>query len=259
MQIFDDSGKFFSVKVAQFGALDGEFAALIKSYAVWPNYVPRPLALGESGGFQMMVCDGLKHTIFARPTLETSGKILIPCIIDYIEGSAQHFRLAGLVRSHSQDLEQMIRNLDDPELQAALDRRLSKVEKLGLDRLPQVSQHGDFACNNIGITRNSIAIFDWEDFGLAVLPGFDISVLISSCLKFQASDIQHLFRCGEPAVLNEVISAFCENYDIELSFFEAMLPLNLAMFLYFKEVRNYGETVRRSIRPSILQLCCERP
>ena len=50
--------------------------------------------------------------------------------------------------------------------------------------LPRIHQHGDLTVNNIGIADGKLTVFDWEDFSLVDLPGFDLAVLLLSMNDF---------------------------------------------------------------------------
>jgi thiamine kinase-like enzyme len=55
------------------------------------------------------------------------------------------------------------------------------VENVELRELPEVPQHGDFVHNNLGRARDTLYVFDWEDYGKVCLPGFDLAML--NCIQ----------------------------------------------------------------------------
>ena len=46
--------------------------------------------------------------------------------------------------------------------------------------LPRILQHGDLAMTNIAISGDELVFFDWEDFGLVDIVGFDLAMVLLS-------------------------------------------------------------------------------
>ena len=255
--VFDDVGGFVTVKASPTGRIEREYVALRQAYAVLSDIVPQPLAFGEVGGLTMLVCRGVRHRVLIRRDLRKLNAVLIRDVCGYFERSARHFRLEDRM-PHSTELERVVSALGDGELQTVLNRYVDTIDISAMDRLPHVQQHGDFSFNNIGLKRNGIIVFDWEDFGRVLLPGFDISTLITSWLDHDISRIQCLLRQGEPRFLDDIIGKFCRYHSIERHFFGALLPIYYAIFLRIKTCYSYHNTVIKFARHNIVDLCQNR-
>ncbi len=252
--VFDDVGGFVTVKASSTGRIKPEYMALRQAYAVLSDIVPQPLAFGKAEGFEMLACRGVRHRILIRRRLPTSNTVLVRGICGYLERSAQHFRLEGRV-PHSTELERVVSALGDEEVQTVLNRYVDTIDISAMDHLPHVQQHGDFSFNNIGLQRNGIIVFDWEDFGRVLLPGFDISTLITSWLDHDLSRIQFLLRQGEPRFLDNLIGEFCRCHSIERHLFGALLPIYYTIFLRIKKFYGYRNTLIQLARHNIVGLC----
>ena len=63
-----------------------------------------------------------------------------------------------------------------------------------IEGLPRILQHGDLAVNNIAVAGGELVFFDWEDFGLLILPD---SISPWCCFRFTNST-QGFFVKGWP-------------------------------------------------------------
>jgi hypothetical protein len=117
-----------------------------------------------------------------------------------------------------------------------------------------VRQHGDLAANNVGVTETGIVIFDWEDFGRVSLPGFDVAIFLSSCLKHDPARIRQWSERGIPESLEAVVQDACRTFGMDRFLFWSMLPIYLCYFLSLKNKFGYGDIIKNRLRNTILNL-----
>ena len=144
----------------------------------------------------------------------------------------------------------MIDDLDEAE--AAVLRQVVGGLDLGrLDRLPHISQHGDLVLNNFGCAERGKIIFDWEDFGRVTLPGFDVALMIYSCLRHDMARIERLFETGQPRHMGEILSHFCAG-EADRDLFRRLLPIYYGAFQNLKSSLGYGDEIIGKCRRNIL-------
>ena len=117
-----------------------------------------------------------------------------------------------------------------------------------LDSLATVAQHGDFTANNIGITRSGIVVFDWADFGVVELPGFDLATLVLSMTGFEPARVLQLLAGTDPSLVLFTESA-CARLGLSHTMFRALLPLYLAVFLSLKS--QFGTGIRHKVATAL--------
>ena len=257
-EIFERPHTYITVKVSRNADLQREFESQRASYSVLPEYVPEPLAFGESKGLFLLASEGVPHVRLTMVTMRGARK-RIPCAIgEYARRSTGVFVNQKSTSQHLDDLDNAIYSLRDRRLAIALGSYIRSVELEKVHMLPHIRQHGDFVINNIGITDTGIVIFDWEDFGRVELPGFDIGLLLMSCLGYNADFIKLWFEQGVPQDLDEVIAAAREGLGLSRAMLWMLLPLYLVHFLYLKEMFSYRPMIRDLVRYLITDLL-ERP
>jgi len=168
----------------------------------------------------------------------------------FIDGAAARFASTNKQDPHSAMIARLIRTLDDSE-GAVLQRVVDGLDLAKLDRLPHVSQHGDLVLNNFGCAERGMIIFDWEDFGRVTLPGFDVALMIYSCLRHDMARIERLFETGEPRHMGEILSHFCAG-EIDKDLFRRLLPIYYGAFQELKRSLGYGEEIIGKCRRNIL-------
>lgn len=114
-----------------------------------------------------------------------------------------------------------------------------------LAAVPPQEQHGDFVVNNLGVTeRDSLVVFDWEDYGAVDVPGLDLFTLDIS-LREQMSDAvggTGLKPAGGDAL---DLDRLCAAVGLTRSTYEELRPSYAFVFRFLK--RNYSPEIRARV------------
>ena len=248
--VYDKGGAFVVAKARESAEAEDEFAALQLAYETMPEVVPRPLALQRVRGTYLMLIEGVPHVPLVHHAVERNGAALARAMRRFIDGAAARFVPTDEREPHSATIARMIENLDGPE--AAVLRQVVGGLDLGrLDRLPHISQHGDLVMNNFGCAERGMIIFDWEDFGRVTLPGFDVALMICSCLRHDMARIERLFETGQPRHMGEILAHFCTG-DMDGELFRRLLPIYYGAFQDLKRSLGYGDEIIGKCRRNIL-------
>jgi hypothetical protein len=248
--VYDKGGDFVVVKIRDTAEIEAEFAAMQLAHEVMPAHVPRPLALHRARDRHLLVIEGVAHEALASQAIERHGAALAEAMRRFIDGARARFVAPGDSAPHSATLARLIDDLDGPEA-GVLRRVVAGLDLDALDRLPHVSQHGDLVMNNFGRAQRGMIIFDWEDFGRVTLPGFDVALLICSCLRHDMVRIRHLFETGEPRHMGEILAHFCAG-EIDRDLFRRLLPVYYGTFQDLKRSMGYGAEIIEKCRRNIL-------
>ena len=247
---YDKDGKFVVAKVRESADAEAEFAALQLAHETMPEVVPRPLALQRVGHTYLMLIEGVAHVPLVNHAVERRGAELAQVMRRFIDGAAARFVLTDEREPHSATIARMTDDLDEPEAEV-LRQVMDGLDLEGLDRLPHVSQHGDLVLNNFGCAKRGMIIFDWEDFGRVTLPGFDVALMICSCLRHDMARIERLFETGQPRHMAEILSHFCAG-EIDRGLFRRLLPIYYGAFQNLKRSLGYGDEIIGKCRRNIL-------
>ncbi len=247
---YDKGGEFVVAKVRESAAAEAEFAALQLAYETMPEVVPRPLALHRVRDTYLMLIEGVAHEPLVHHAVERHGAELAQAMRRFIDGAAARFVPTDEREPHSAAIARMTDDLEDPEA-AVLRRVVGGLDLEGLDRLPHICQHGDLVMNNFGCAERGMIIFDWEDFGRVTLPGFDVALMICSCLRHDMARIERLFETGQPRHMEEILSHFCAG-EMDRGLFRRLLPIYYGAFQNLKRSLGYGAEIIAKCRRNIL-------
>lgn len=253
--VFNQNGAFVTVKVLRTGGIEREYQSLQDAFQLLPEYVPAPLAFGKSQGLGMLACEGVRHARLSNVMLAQARDRLVRGMRDYSVRSVHYFTMRNASASHLRTFEEILAGLGDRALSDVMTGYLRELNLGRIEALPHVRQHGDLVANNVGITDTGIVIFDWEDFGRVHLPGFDVGVFLTSCLKYDSTLVKRWFEGATPEVLEAVVQDVCKVLEIDRSLFWSMLPMYLCHFLLLKNVFDYGGVIKSRVRNLIMSLC----
>ena len=248
--VYDKSGAFAVAKVRESAEAETEYAAMELAYESMPEIVPRPLSLQRVHGHYLMLIEGVPHTPLVHFAVDENGAALARAMRQFIDGAAAHFAPTSESESHSAMITRLISVLDDQEA-TVLRRVLGGLDLARLNGLPHIRQHGDLVLNNFGCTDRGMIIFDWEDFGRVTLPGFDVALMIYSCLRHDMARIERLFETGQPGFMGEILSHFCSG-DVDRELFRRLLPVYYGAFQDLKRSLGYGAEIIGKCRRNIL-------
>ena len=240
MLVHLNDGSFYLVKVAAAGSLEREYLGLSMAHAAMPRNTPRPLGLSTHDSFPVLVVGGIAHSALALDA-DTHREKFETGMTQLIEISSRHFRVpsaeegGGDVRGA---LEQASRNVHWPDWQDYCDRVMPHVAAL-----PRIYQHGDLSLNNIGVAGEELIFFDWEDFGLVDVPGFDLAIVLLSLHQFDAVALAR--RLSQPSMEQRLMRSGSARLRLEPPTFLLLFPAYLSLFARMKATRGYDAEVSK--------------
>lgn len=252
---FSDDETFYHLKLADTPHLEKEFEAMREAHIALGSIAPCPLKFAVIGEWHVIVCQGVSFEPLTPATLRSSSDKIETGLRQYFQRGLSHFRLTDASRSHRALLLNRIDELGAERELPTLRRHLRRDTTNLVDSLPHVRQHSDFADNNLGVTRESIVIFDWEDFGVSTLPGLDLCVFIASMLEFDEDRVASLIQSGKPKQLEKIVLAFCDTYGVDRSSIATLFPYCMLEFLFLKRRLAYGSEIQKSTCNMLTVLC----
>ena len=107
---------------------------------------------------------------------------------------------------------------------------------------PKILQHSDLAMTNIGLTKKSIIVFDWEDFGKIQIPMFDLTIFFLSLFQFS---VKHFFSVllNSTSRINHLIVKIIKSYNLTINDYQTLIPYYLKIFIYVKKKLGYGKKI----------------
>jgi len=245
--VYPPGRDFYLVKVGLQGDLQREYDGFCAGHAAFPRGVPKPLALSRHRSFSTLVTLGIPFAPLGPRSMRTPSPLLERALTHYFATAATTFR-AETGTSHSQLIKAAFASLP---ANVSRDSWASYVEHLGreVDELPMVRQHGDFYSNNLGLHGDALVVLDWEDFGLACLPGFDLALLLLSLNAFSPAAIRSNTTGGAPH--SWILRAGTQGTGLTTDQFFRLMPAYLAITARNKTGRGYdvklGEWVIRGL------------
>ena len=110
-----------------------------------------------------------------------------------------------------------------------------------IEGLPRILQHGDLAVNNIAVAGGELVFFDWEDFGLVDLAGFDLAVVLLSLHKFDARLLRE--RLATRTMEARLVWRCCARLNMSTDLFLDLFPAYLSLFIKTKQFGGYDPAV----------------
>lgn len=255
LETVDTTGAHLVTKLNPNNSLVDEFSALEQAHLKMPEIVPRPMLVGTLPAGHVLVMAGVRFRPLRLQRMLPLEKFVVSDLRRFFHAQNEYFRCSRGAGKHSDLLAESFENLSDPEIRRTLTRYLTRVASSHIDQLPHVRQHGDFVRNNIGVAREHIAVFDWEDFGKVTLPGFDAVMLIVSCLRHDVDAIEYFFQLGRPRFLNRILEDIAVYLHIDRKTLRTLLPIFYGKFLALKESGDYGRRIAEIARGNIVRLC----
>lgn len=250
-EVLIPGGPDFFVKVAPRHALDQEFAASRRAHDAFPRITARPIKLGSAKGRDYLLMEKIDHEPVTRRGIERLPEeawfdfttlMLNGCASDAADHEPQ---------AHKKALAEALALLPADATRDAMERWLDRSGAALLARMPAVVQHGDLAVNNVGISAGGLVVFDWEDYGRVAFPAFDLTIFLSSLLRFNAREIIYLHLSEPRDRVGRLARAFREKYRITPSEQLRLAACALALFHQIKLEGGYSaeivETARRSL------------
>ena len=107
---------------------------------------------------------------------------------------------------------------------------------------PKILQHGDLAMTNIGLTKKSIIVFDWEDYGKIQIPMFDLTIFFLSLFQFSVKNFFSVLLNSTNRI-NNLILKMIKTYNLTINDYQTLIPYYLKIFIYVKIKLGYGKKI----------------
>ncbi|WP_300330442.1 hypothetical protein [Accumulibacter sp.] len=247
LDVGDGAGNWFHVKACRQLSLAEEFDRFRLARERFPAYTAEPVAHTCLAGWSILIARAVDHVTVGAADLAASGhsgESLRRQLIGFF-AAAQASAKADILRQDNETfMREAVAYLAASPAVSPPVRELA----LGLDAsvwgdIPAISQHGDLVLNNLARAGDRLIIFDWEDYGVTALAGFDICLLAVSMAGMDAAGVAAIQRSENPAdqvwAFAREASAAC---GLPYATFRALIPVYLLAFRYLK--RNYGEEIR---------------
>jgi hypothetical protein len=233
------TGEFYLVKVGLQNDLRREFEGFSAGYAAFPQGVPRPLALSRHRSFPTLVTTGIPLTPLGPLSMRAPERRLREGLSDFFARASVAFRVEP-GSPHSQRLREAFADLP-AALRIAMEGYLRSIGP-EIDQLPVVMQHGDFYVNNLGMHGGALVVLDWEDYGRACFPGYDLALLLLSLNGFSPTRLRDNTR--DRAVHDWILQAGTAGTGVSAPLLMKLLPAYLALTAHIKSGRGYGQALR---------------
>jgi len=248
---YADSGAQFHIKVKECGRWPNEYANYCDAERIYPQCIPEVLAREFRNDREVIVFRGIPHRRIPAGSITRSGRRLRGEIVRFFQTSGKAALVIEPVAPHRVFLRHLQERITDG-ICATIVR--DWTESVHLAALPFIRQHGDLVLNNLGLTGAGLVVFDWEDFGLIVLPGLDLCTLLASDTEFNSVKLLAIMNghhnpSDSFAVL---LDQSCKAIGLTPELFRQLIPLYLVIFLDLK--REYGLAIADTVRNLIHEI-----
>lgn len=253
--VFLGPDRFVHVKASELTPLAPAYRAHEVAWRSLPGFVPQPLGFFSRNGWDLALTEGVDAIPVHSDHLRRSRSIRNEDLLGVLTGMAPNPDLPQEYADPRSLLEALREHFGDrPEANVA-ELWLTAAAVDELRALPIRPQHGDFVPNNLGLCDRGLVVFDWEDYGVVNLAGFDLCTLIAAGLNFRAPDLANVIS-GPVRARDDwwspLIDGYCRGVGIEATTFRRMIPLHLAIFLFLK--RRYGSQVKKAVGSALQEL-----
>ena len=215
----------FYVKISQkFDVLD-EYQRISSLPNSLDRWICRPISLFKVAGQHALVLPGVAHRLIRREKVLNSKGPERRAILEFFSVSS-----AALVSQDRNRLKKELQRTQE-ELGIELDQKFLGKWQVKLDAeylcdMSGVSQHGDFALNNLGWTRTGLHVFDWEEFSNTNIPGFDLTTFLISIVDFDPIRITGILEKTSDEAGRFARDA-CDAIGLHWSQYKALFPIHL--------------------------------
>ncbi len=248
-----------AVKVANNGStnansLKAEAAALSENFALYGGIIPQLIRFDSDKDFSFLIMEGIAIArINLADIFSLSGN----------QANIMQRLLSGEDRINSHENKTPIINLMSA-IETLPDELSCHYKRIMVERkwqeyiqdLPSISQHGDLGLTNIGKTPDGIIVFDWEDYGIINVPGFDLFTLLISGCHFKLDRLKNIINDiyqkneTQPHFLAPVVTQL----NIDQQYFIDLIMINLILFHDLKCKLSYSDDVINDCRNLLEEL-----
>jgi hypothetical protein len=230
------------------------FEATRRARRVFDDFVPEPMACLRKGQWEVFVSEGVHFEPLRRDELLSSAGSRFKQVINLFSCESREARIPATVPHSRFLIADVLGRIGRADLEAVIQPFLSGVLLGEMDRLPHVCQHGDLVMNNLGVRREGLVVFDWEDFGRLTLPGVDVLTLLLSLTDFDGRLMRSIMK-SSPAggKYQALLMGACQALAMDPTLFRRLVPLYLLEFLYLKY--DYTSQIQEKIAALIPEVC----
>jgi phosphotransferase family enzyme len=238
LMVYPRGESSYLVKFAMRTRLDREFRGLSLAHTAMPRNVPRPLGLISRGEHQVLVTQGVRHEPFTLRLGQAQYRMLEHGVGALLAASLRQFQASAT--DAPVDIQDALRDAGDAIGWSAWRDYWIRVQPR-IATLPRVLQHGDLAMTNIAIADGDLVFFDWEDFGLVDLVGFDLAVVLLSLLDFDSRRLRE--RLATTSAEARLLALGCARLEVPPDVFLELFPAYLSVFAKLKRTLKYDPLV----------------
>lgn len=244
VQVLLENGGHLHLKISTGDSLKKEFETLKEVYAVLPKIVPKPLAFEKIGLNDVIISEGVKHRVLNKFDSFILKKNIIETFNTVNEAGFTYFLVNKPEKTHASRIRESVFTLDQLDIAQPLNEWLSVFDFSRLKNIPYIKQHGDLASNNVGVYKKDIYIFDWEDFGRVLLPGYDLFLFAFTFFKFNFDKMDFFISSKSNSFLNEILRRYFEKTGMDMHLFKKMYVAYIILFLCSKRDLGYSKNAQ---------------
>lgn len=241
-----ENNKSIAVKIAENGtdsarSISMEATALIENSKLYDGLVPKIIKFDRSESFTFFIMEGFTLTRVSLDDIFALSGNQAEIMQRFLTGYER--KKSNSCANMVQALEQSIQILPDELCQQYQNIiKVRKWDKL-LAGLPEIAQHGDLGLSNVGkLSGGELIVFDWEDYGIVNIPGFDLmALLIEGCLY----DYRQINSLAHDIYQNKqhFLAPFTHDLNIDQQNFIDIFMINLLIFHKLKCDLGYGSEI----------------
>jgi hypothetical protein len=236
--VYPGDSQFHLVKIGIRTSLEREFRGLSIAHAAMPRNVPRPLGLTTQGSFQVLVSQGVEHRQLILRRGQDSCRVFERGMQAFLAVSLTHFKVSP--DDSAMNVRDAIREASDVSGWGGWRAYWDRIAPMMVP-LPRILQHGDLAMTNIAVTGDELVFFDWEDFGLVDIVGFDLAIVLLSMHEFDAASLRE--SLAAPTMESRLMRQGCARLNLSPELFLDLFPAYLSAFVKAKQSSGYDAVV----------------
>lgn len=249
VQVFPQgTGGFYNVKLSRLD-LEREYKALLELKGTLP--IPIPLGFSRICGMDALITQGISFKC-VRGTPPSLGEFVQR--YHYLQLELEAFAAPAKVH-HRDVIREMLECPAFEDLKDYTTGWLASNASDFLERLPAVRQHGDLVPQNLGIGGGGYVILDWEDFGVATLPGLDLGIFLLDVATsgFATHEVRRSLSPIDPQIA-ALRDCMIRTLRLQQREFPHMLFAILITYLYLKGAMQYRTPIVDATRRLVLEL-----
>jgi hypothetical protein len=227
-----------------------EYDALSEHSVRYPGFVPKPIVYKNIDHHVILAMEGIRHKLMSLKEILAAKHDVNSQLQKFLAGEE---RIIHPGTDHYKKQAEVIENA----LVFLPDYLLPNIQKLRLKHdwdgiiatLPVIPQHGDLATNNVGLTTKRIILFDWENYAIFNIPGFDLCIMLVSGCEFNVSRLVSVIDADKDTGTskNPFLQKIMVSIGINVPQLFNLIMINLILFYQIKREHGYGkEIVRRT-------------